>query len=216
MNRRGPACCTLLGEVLKLGHDVVEFVNERTRSRLAKNINQSAVIPERAVLAAAEAVENGVAFHAIVRKNFAGIGQFVCSGNEADVFGLMRDFFNVSALPLAPIRFFTGDFVGIRAAIDDARDAITKFFADFIEARKATLVLDGVVQQRSDDFVFTAAMLNDNGGNAEQMTYVGLALTLAALVQMQLRGITKRFHKTVREERFFDDGLPATQFIRPF
>ena len=48
------------------------------------------------------------------------------------------------------------------------------------------------------------------------MTYVGLALTLAALVQMQLRGITERFHKAICEDRFFDDGLPATQFIRPF
>ena len=122
--------------MLKLGHDAVEFVNERTRSRSAKNINQSAVIPQGAVLAAAEAVENGVALQAIVRKNFAGIGQFVRSGNEPDVFGLMRDFFNVSALPLAPIPFFAGDFVGIRTAIDDARDAFPKLFADFVEARR--------------------------------------------------------------------------------
>src|SRR5260370_42234403 len=165
----------LLGEVLKLGHDAVEFVNERTRSRFAKNINQSAVIPQRAVLAAAEAGENGVAFHAIVRENFAGVGQFVRGGNKPDVFGLVRDFFNVSALSLAPIPLFAGDFVGIRTAIDDARDAITKFFADFVEARKAALVFDSVVQQRRDDFILAATVLNDDGGNSEQMTYVGLA-----------------------------------------
>ena len=123
----------------------------------------------------------------------------------------MRDFFDVSALSFAPFAFFTGNLVGIRAAIDDARDAVAEFFADFIEAREATPVFDGVVQQCSDGFVFTAAVLNDDGGNAEQVANVRLAFALAALVQMQLRGVTESFDETVREQRLFDDGLPASQ-----
>ena len=65
------------------------------------------------------------------------------------------------------------------------------------------------MQQRGDDFVFTAAMLNDDGRNAEQVADVGLAFALAALVQVQLRRVTKRFDKTVCEHLLSDDGLPA-------
>jgi len=125
----------------------------------------------------------------------------------------VRDFFNVGALSFVPIPFFTGDFVGICAAINDARDTVSEFLADFIETGKAALVLDGVVQQCSDDFVFSTAMLNDDGRNPEQVADVGMAFTLAALMQMQLRRITKRFHKTICEDRFFDDGLPANQSL---
>src|SRR5438445_3264531 len=157
-------------------HNAVEFVDKRAGASLAKNIHKRAVVPERALLAAGEAVEDGVAFHAIVGENFAGVGQFVGSRNEPDIFGLVRDFFDVSALPLAPIPFFTGDFVGIRAAIDDARDAFAEFFADFVETREAALVLDGIVQKRGDHFIFAAAVLNDDGGNAKQVTDIWLAL----------------------------------------
>jgi hypothetical protein len=58
-------------------------------------------------------------------------------------------------------------------------------------------------------------MLNDDGGDAEQVADVRLPLTLAPLMQMQLRGITQRFHKTVGEDRLFDDGLSARQFFLP-
>jgi len=40
------------------------------------------------------------------------------------------------------------------------------FSRNFVEAREAALILDGIMQQRGDDFVFTAAMLNDDGRNA--------------------------------------------------
>jgi len=55
----------------------------------------------------------------------------------------------------------------IRTAIDDARDAFPKLFADFVEARKAALVFDSVVQQSRDDFILAATVLNDDGGNSE-------------------------------------------------
>ena len=94
----------------------------------------------------------------------------------------MRDLLDVGAFPFAPFLFFTGDFVGIRAAIDDERDAAAEFFADFIEARETALVFDGIMQQRRDDFIFTAAVLNDDRRNAKQVADIRLALTLAALV----------------------------------
>ena len=126
----------------------------------------------------------------------------------------MRDLFDVSALSFAPIPFFTRDFVRIRAAIDDARDAIAKFFADFIETGEAALVFDSIMQQCRDDFVFATPMLNDDGRDAEQVADIGLAFAFAALVQMQLRGVTKCFHKSIREDRLVDDGLSVYQLLR--
>ena len=195
-------------------HNAVEFVDERARSSFAENIDQRAIVPERAVLAAGEAVEDGVAFGAVVGEDFAGVGQFVSGGNEPDVFGLVRDLFDVGALSFAPFAFFSGDFVRIRAAVDDARDDAAEFFADFVEARETALVFGGIMQQRRDDFIFTAAVLNDDGRNAEQMADIRLAFALAALVHMKLRRITKRFHKTVCENGLFDDGLSADQCFR--
>jgi len=93
---------------------------------------------------------------------------------------------------------------------------VAKFFANFIEAREAALVFDSIMQQRGDDFIFAAAVLNDDGRNAEQVADIGLAFTLTALVQMQLRRVTKRFHETVCEDRSFDDGLSAGQFFHSF
>jgi hypothetical protein len=57
-------------------------------------------------------------------------------------------------------------------------------------------------------------VLNNDGGNAEQVADVRLAFTLAALVQMQLRRVTQRLHKTVCEDRLFDDGLSAGHLFR--
>ena len=95
---------------------------------------------------------------------------------------MVRELLDVGALPFAPFPFFTGDLVRIRAAIDDERDTAAEFFTNFIEAREPALVLDRIMQQCRDDFVFTAAVLNDDGRNAEQVADIRLALTLAALV----------------------------------
>src|SRR5258708_39242052 len=122
----------------------------------------------------------------------------------------MRDLLDVGALSFAPIPFFTGDFVRIRAAINDARDAIAEFFADFIEARQAALVLDGVMQKRRDNFIFSAAVVNDDGGNTEQVADIRLAFAFAALVEMQLRRVTKRLHETICEDRLYDCRFPAS------
>jgi len=70
------------------------------------------------------------------------------------------------------------------------------------------------MQQRRDDFIFAAAVLNNDGRNAEQVADIRLAFSLAPLVQVQLRRVTKRFHETVCEDRLFDDGLPAGQLFR--
>ena len=136
----------LLGEVLEFRDHAVEFVDERAGASFAEYIDQGTVIPESALLSATEPFEDGVALHAIVGKNFAGISQFVSGGNQPDVFEFVRHLFDVGALPFAPIPFFTGDFIRVRAAIDDARDAFAKFFANFIESREATLVFHGIVQ----------------------------------------------------------------------
>src|ERR1700704_166564 len=126
----------------------------------------------------------------------------------------MRDLFDVSALSFAPFPFLAGDFVRIRAAIDDARDAVAEFFADFVKPREAALVFDGIMNQRGDDFVFPAAVLNDDSRNAEQVADIRLALAFTALVQMQLRGVTKRLHETICKNWLFDDGLSASQWYR--
>jgi hypothetical protein len=200
--------------VFEFGHDAVELVDEGTRTCLVEYVDHLTVVPQRAVLAAGKAVEDGIAFHVIIRENFASVGQFVRGGDEPDIIGLMRNLLDVGAFSFAPVPFFAGDFIRIGAAIDDARDADAEFLADFVEAREATLILDGIMQQRRDDFVFTAAMLNDDGRNAEQVADVWLAFALAALVQVQLRRVTKRFDKTVCEDRLSDDGLPASQLFR--
>ena len=57
-------------------------------------------------------------------------------------------------------------------------------------------------------------MLNDDGRNAEQVAHIRLAFTLAALVQMQLRRVSKRLHETVCEDGLFDCGLSADQWFR--
>ena len=128
----------------------------------------------------------------------------------------MRDLFDLGTFSFAPFPFLAGNFVRIRAAVDDMRDAAAELFADFIEAREAALIFYGIMQQRRDDFIFTAAVLNDDGRNAEQVTDIWLAFTLAALVQMQFRRVSKRLHETVCEDRFFDDGLSAGQFFHSF
>src|SRR5260370_40526304 len=56
----------LFGEGFEFRDDAVEFVNERVCAGLAEDIHQCAVVPERAVLASGEAVENGISFHALV------------------------------------------------------------------------------------------------------------------------------------------------------
>src|SRR5260370_2963762 len=205
----------LFGEGFELRDDAVEFVDERVCARLAEDIHQRAVVPERAVLAAGEAVEDGIAFDAIVGENFAGVGKFVGGGNEADIFRFMRDLFDVGALSFAPIPFFAGDFVRIRAAVDDARDTIAEFFTDFIEAREAALVLDGVMQKRRDDFIFSAAVLNDDGRDAKQVADVRLAFAFAALVEMQLCRVTKRLHETICEDRLYDCRFPVSHQLAP-
>jgi len=42
---------------------------------------------------------------------------------------------------------------------------------------------------------------------------IRLALAFAALMEMQLRGVAKRFHEPVGEDRLFNDGSFARQFF---
>jgi len=194
--------------------DAVKFVDERVGASFAEYIYQGTVIPESALLAAAEAVEHGVAFNAVVGENFAGVGQFVSGGDEPDVGEFVRDLFDVGALSFAPIPFLARGFVRIRAAIDDARDAFAEFLTDFVETWETALVFNGIVQKRGDHFILAAAVLNDDGSDAKQVAYIRLAFALAALVQVQFRRIAKRFHKTVCENGLFDDGLSVVQLFR--
>jgi hypothetical protein len=66
------------------------------------------------------------------------------------------------------------------------------------------LVLDGVMQERRDNLVFAASVLNHDGRNAEQMAHVRLSFSLAALMEVQLRRIAKRLDETIREDRRLD------------
>src|SRR5882762_2446203 len=75
----------LLGEGFEFRYNAVEFVDECVRAGSAEYIDERAVVPERAVLAPGEAAEDGIAFHAIIGEDLAGVGQFVGGGNEADV-----------------------------------------------------------------------------------------------------------------------------------
>ena len=119
------------------------------------------------MFATLKAAEDGVALKTKVGENLAGVGELIGGRNEADVLGLVRDLLDVGALSFAPFPFFAGCFVGIRAAIDDSRDAFAEFFPDFVEAGQAALVFNGIVQERRDDFIFTAAMVDDDRGDAE-------------------------------------------------
>jgi len=65
-----------------------------------------------------------------------------------------------------------------------------------------------------DDFIFAAAVLNDDGRNAEQVADIGLAFTLTALGADAAPPRNQRFHKTVCEDRLFDDGLSTSQLFR--
>jgi hypothetical protein len=130
-----------------------------------------------------------------------------------DVGALVRDLGDLSALSFVPIALFARNFVGIGATVDDAGHALAEFLANFIEAREAALVLHRIVQQRGDGFVFTAAVLDHDSRDTEQMADIGLAFALAALVEMQFRRVAKRLHKSICEERLFDDGLSAGHFF---
>ncbi len=187
-----------LGQGLELRNDAVELLNERIASRLPKNIHQSAVIPERSLLAAGEAVEDSVAFEAIIGEDFAGVGEFVRGGDQVDIGRLVDQPGDVFALAFVPFALLAGNFVRVGTAVDDTRDVPAKFSADFVEAREAALVLDGVMQECGDDFVFAAAMLNDDGGDSEQMADIRLAFALAALVEVQVGGVAQRLDEPVR------------------
>src|SRR5258708_38667465 len=71
-----------------------------------------------------------------------------------------------------------------------------------------------MMEEGGDGLGLTAAMLNEGWRNAEQVADIRLAFTFAALVQMQLRRVTQRLHKTVCEDRLFDNGLSAGQLFR--
>jgi hypothetical protein len=65
------------------------------------------------------------------------------------------------------------------------------------------MVLNGIVQERGDDDVFPAPVLNDDGRDAKQMANEWLAFALAALMEVQFGSVTKCIHETIREDRLF-------------
>jgi len=105
--------------------------------------------------------EDGVAFGAIVGEDFRGRWP-VCRRRKRAVRHRVRArpsrCRRAFLSPHFPF-FFAGDFVRIRAAVDDTRDAVAEFFADFIEGAGGRPGLPRPSwQQRGDDFIFAAAV----------------------------------------------------------
>jgi hypothetical protein len=71
--------------------------------------------------------------------------------------------------------------------------------ANFVQPRYSALIFHGVVQQRGDHLIFSAAVLDHNSGHAQQMPHVRLTFAFAPLVLMQFRRVTQRFHETLRQ-----------------
>ena len=78
---------------------------------------------------------------------------------------------------------------GIGAVLDDAGDGVAEAAADVLEPRPPALVLRRVVQQRGDGLVLGAAVVEDDGGDREEVGQIGGAGSLAQLFGMRLVGV---------------------------
>ena len=70
---------------------------------------------------------------------------------------------------------------------------------DLLQPRPAAVVLRGVVQQRADRFVFAAAIVQDDGGDAHEMADVGGLVAFAHLLAMHIVRDTSRRRRTAQD-----------------
>ena len=161
----------------------------------AELVYQCAVIPERPLLFAGKAVEDFVSLDTQVVKGFARVGEFVRRGDQAYIAGFGCNALDVGTFALHPRRL--GLSIRIGAALNNVSDALAKLPTNFAETRQATLVLDCVVQQGGDGHFFVAPVLDDYGGDTEEMADVGPVCALANLAGVQARGIVQGAEKAV-------------------
>jgi hypothetical protein len=87
--------------------------------------------------------------------------------------------------------------VAVGAGDDNLLDARAEAPADLVGLHLVRLVLEGVVQQRGDRLVLVAAVLEHDGGHADQVRDVGDLAALAELVLVQLgrpdQGVAETF-----------------------
>src|SRR5579875_733067 len=104
--------------------------------------------------------------------------------------------FEITLLALQPGRLRR--LVRVCAAVDDLDDLVTEAAADLLPGWLAALVLDGVVQQGRDGFVFAAAILKNQSRDSKKMRDIGDRGPLTFLVSVQTQRIEEGGPETFR------------------
>src|SRR5580700_8382945 len=78
-------CCAACRKHFEFAYHTFQFVNQSARARLLEHVHQLPVIARRSLFASLKTVKHFVAFRAVIRKNFARIGQLIRRRNQAHI-----------------------------------------------------------------------------------------------------------------------------------
>ncbi len=172
---------------LQLGDDAAEFFDKRVVSCFAEFVHERPVIPESSLFFPRESIKDCVAMRSDIVQRFSHVRELVRRGDQTHFRRFACQARDVGAFALHPWRFRFG--VGIGAPVDDVRDALAEFSANFAKALYAALVFHGVVKQCGDSHFFVATILDHNGRDTKKMPDVGTAGALASLARVKARSI---------------------------
>jgi len=106
----------------------------------------------------------------MVRENGACIVQFVSGRNQADICICGLQMLQVIFFALPPWRL--GIEIGVSATFYYMSDALAEAAANFFKHRRATTILNNVMQESGDGQIFIASRFEHQTGNAQQMRNV--------------------------------------------
>jgi hypothetical protein len=134
-----------------------------------------------------EALPHAGAEGAEVGDGGAGVVELVGGGDQAHRSWGRAQVLEVRLLARAPGGLRRD--VGVRARCHDVGDDGAEAAADGSEGLRAALVLDRVVEEGGDGLVFVAAVLEDEGGDGQEVGDVRGGGALAQLPGVQLGGV---------------------------
>jgi hypothetical protein len=179
----------MTGKMLHFADRPIEFLRQFSRAETEKNIRELPIVPEGTLLPAGKARPKVIAENTEIADDGARIVEFIGTGYEARGSGDVLDMGDVSLFALRPGRLRY--CFGIRAVFNDLKDTFPKLRADFLaqggNASTVTgaLTLDGIMEQRRNGFVLTAAVFEDDSRDTDEMGNVGDVRFLSDLLRME-------------------------------
>ncbi len=179
-------------------HDSLQFPNQPAGTAgnlLLECPGDFLIVPEGFLPGHAEPAPDFIADQTHVVDDGAGVVELVGGGDPEDVgSGFVAEMIDELLLAGFPGAFPAAGRIGIGTSHDDAMDPGSEPLEDFLLGLSLPgMILDRIVQQGADPFLFIAAVFQHDRGDTQQVGHEGNATPLTALLAVPLSGVEEGF-----------------------